>query len=659
MPLFKVSVESDVPASAIVLSTAPTEAEALAEVRLLQSRARVNWRRGLTAIGAVEAPYEIWAQKAPIGWTVSLYALIPISAIISLVAEDSESVNQTVAERQSAGLIKWAYRGIPVGEYKEPIPTSWSNQLPDEPTSTSLDMSTFGTYPGQSVTLSSDVTGEDTPVGNLEFRDQVTNAVIVPTTLEPDPVTAGLAHAQATVVLPAGVYDVQAVFLGSDGYQTSSSTPITLTVAKISSTTTITPPTPPIYAGQSVSLSVYVTHGVPSAAKPTGTITLFEGLTVVGSTQLNTSGPFSAGSFSLGTLPPGTYSFTVQYSGDAIHNGSSNTVVGVQVLQAPTTIYAVITQTNETPFPPEQPEFSQTVRINAIVTSVVPGTVPTGTVTFKEGMTTLGTGAMVAFPGLGDNVAKAFLDKADFTVATHSSLTAEYPGNPSFAASTSGPQSVIVSKAFTSVNAFSANSPTVFGQTAFFDATVGVQSPGTITPFQQYGVGGSVSYKDSGVVTVNFDGTGHAIRSVSNLPVGTNEVGVTYFATAEFNNSFNSFPHVVQKANTTIVVHKSPDPSGAFQNVNLSATVSVVAPGAGTVTGTVSFEADDNIFGPLFLGSSAVSSGSASFLVLYNTFPIYAWYFGLTLTGNIKATYSGDSNFNSSVGTTPYTVFPF
>jgi hypothetical protein len=304
--------------------------------------------------------------------------------------------------------------------------------------------------------------------------------------------------------------------------------------------------------------------------------------------------------------------------------------------------------------------FSQPVRLNALVTSGVPGTVPTGTVTFKEGLTVLGVGELSPSPDQGDNVAKAFFDKLDFTVANHTSLTAEYAGNASFASSTSGTQSLNVGKASTSVNAFSLNSPTVFNQQADFTATVAVLPPATKTPFQQYGTAGSVTYKDVAVAVTNFNGTGDALRFPSSLPVGTNEVGVSFIATAEFNSSFSSFPHVVQKASVQIAVGKVPDPSTAFQDVTLTAYLVPVAPGAGTITGNVTFEALDSVFGTFFLGTVSVSSGTAVLVVPYFDFPIYAWYFGITLTGNVRATYSGSTNFNAGVGTSSqYTVFPF
>jgi len=640
MPLFKVSVESQIPVSAVVISNAPTEALALAEVRLLQSRARVNWKRGLVALGAIEAPYEIWAQKNVGGsFTVSLYALIPIFSLSSTIAEDSETVQRAVQDLQASGLIPWTYRGVPVGDYREPIPTFWSNQQPDIVTFTESFLSTNALYPGQGVTLSADISGEETPAGNLEFRDQLTGALIIPTTLEPDAITNGIAHAQAVVVLPSGVYSIYATFLGSDGYQPSSSTPNTLTIAKLGTDVVITPPTPPIYAGQSVSLNVTVINGEPNLPAPTGILTLFEGATVTGSTQLVSS----SGTFSLGALPPGTYSFTVQYEGDGTHDGSSNSVSGITVLQVPTSMG--ISVLDAFGFPISAAVFSQTVRIYTTVTSGVDGTIPTGTVTFKEGVTVLGVGA-VSPVSESTNTASAYIDIANFSVGTHSSLTAAYGGNASFAASVSGSTFVVVSKASVFINAYSVNSPTTFGQTAVFDATVSAQPPATLAPFQLYGVAGSVTYvvqgSGGGPVVVNFDGTGHAVRSVGGLSPGAKVVDVTFSATAEYNSGFVSFPHVVTKANTTTNIFQfTPNPAAWYYNTSIACTVIPVAPGSGTVTGTVSFSVYDQVYwGNLFLGTGTMMGGTAG--ISFN------WFILASDNYLYTALYNGDSNFNSS-----------
>jgi hypothetical protein len=652
MPLFKVSAGSEIPVSAVVTSHARTMEAALEEVRGLQARARINWSRAGKPIGAIEAPYEIWAVQEKDGsFTVSLTAVIPIIAQQVVIAEDPEAVQNAVSDRQTSGLIQWLYRGVPIGEYREEIPTFWSNQQPELQTASVLSLSQVSLFPGQSVMLSADVSASETPSGNVEFVDTTAGGfgTIALTPLEKDAVTHGLAHASAVVVMPEGVYNVRANYLGSDGFQPAQSLVTALSVAKVSTSVVVTPPTPPLFAGQSFSLGVQINHAVPAAPAPTGVITLFQGSTVLASKQVVPSSTFSNESFGLGTLAPGTYSFTVQYDGDSIHQGSSAVVSGITVQQATTTaVLSVLNPSSGAALTTSV--FSQPVRLRAVVTSVVDGTRPTGTVTFKRGGVTIATTSLIPDTSTS-NQSRAEVLVSNLSVTTHS-LTAEYGGGASFAAATSPAVSFTVNKASVSVVATSANSPTRFGAATQFTASVVPVSPATVSPFQQYGTAGSVSYKDTATAVVNFNSSGQATRSISNLAVGANEVGVTFVATAEFNQGFNSFLHVVNKADTVTTLASNQAPVSYWMTFRLLSTVASVSPGVGIPTGTVSFSVlDPYFFGDLFLGSANLVNGACE---------ITTSFFALvTDTYQFKATYSGSANQNPSVQTFNLQVFGF
>lgn len=653
MPLFKVSAGSEVPVSAVVTSNARTMEDAISEVRGLQSRARVNWMRAGKHIGAIlPASYEIWAVKAPDGsWTVSLTATIPILAQQTVIAEDSEAVQQAVSERQTSGLIQWTYRGIPIGEYKEEIPTYWSNQQPELVTASSLALSDDSVYPGQGVVLTAEVTAEETPVGNVEFVDSTPGGagVIALTPLEPDPLVKGISRAATVAVLREGSFSVQARYLGSDGFQGAQSPSSPLTVAKIPTSLLLSPPSPPMYAGQSFSLGVLVNQSAPGAPPPTGVVTLFQGTTVLASKQVIPSTSSASESFSLGALPPGTYSFTVQYDGDNVHGGSSSSVSGITVQQATTTtVLSTLLPSQETAL--SSSVFSQLVRLRAVVTSVVPGTRPTGTVTFKRGGSTVVTVNLVPDTSTSDQ-SRAEATVSSFPIGSHS-LTAEYGGNASFAASTSSSVSFSVGKASVSISAVSLNNPTRFGAEAQFSTSVLPASPATVSPFQQYGTGGSVTYKDTSVAVVNFNAQGQAVRSVSNLTTGAKEIGVTFDATAEYNFASTSFLHVVNKADTTTTLISSQSPVSWAINFRLISTVSSVAPGVGVPTGTVSFSVfDPYYYGSLFLGTANLSGGSCELTV--NFFAL------ITDTYQFTASYSGSANQNPSSQTFNLQVFGY
>jgi hypothetical protein len=90
---------------------------------------------------------------------------------------------------------------------------------------------------------------------------------------------------------------------------------------------------------------------------------------------------------------------------------------------------------------------------------------------------------------------------------------------------------------------------------------------------------------------------------------------------------------VVNLANTTSALASAPNPSVFGQSVTFTATVSVVAPGAGTPTGSVTFY--DN--------GTSLSSGTLSGSVA--TCVTNALTVGMHI---ITATYSGSFNFTSS-----------
>src|SRR5207248_3108285 len=115
--------------------------------------------------------------------------------------------------------------------------------------------------------------------------------------------------------------------------------------------------------------------------------------------------------------------------------------------------------------------FGQAVTFTATVTAVAPGAgTPTGTVTFKDGTTTLGTGALSG--------GQATFTTSALSVTTHT-ITATYGSDTNFNSSTSSALSQVVNKADTTTAVVSAANPSKFGQSVMFTATVSVTSPGS------------------------------------------------------------------------------------------------------------------------------------------------------------------------------------
>ena len=94
----------------------------------------------------------------------------------------------------------------------------------------------------------------------------------------------------------------------------------------------------------------------------------------------------------------------------------------------------------------------------------------------------------------------------------------------------------------------------------------------------------------------------------------------------------------VTKANTSLVLTTTPNPSNHNQAVQLQAVVSAVAPGAGTATGTVEFRENGTL-----LGTATLVNGVAT---LNKSFK--------RGTHPLTATYAGNANFNGSSGTSTH-----
>jgi hypothetical protein len=155
----------------------------------------------------------------------------------------------------------------------------------------------------------------------------------------------------------------------------------------------------------------------PATGVPGGTVSFKDGATTLGSaTLVNGSATFTTSG-----LAAGSHSLSAVYGGSANFAASTSAAVTQTVNLANTT-----TSLSSTPNPST---VGQTVTLTATVRPVAPGTgVPGGTVSFKDGATTLGSATLV-------NGSATFNTSA--LVAGSHSLTAVYGGSATFAGSTS------------------------------------------------------------------------------------------------------------------------------------------------------------------------------------------------------------------------------
>jgi hypothetical protein len=138
------------------------------------------------------------------------------------------------------------------------------------------------------------------------------------------------------------------------------------------------------------------------------------------------------------------------------------------------------------------------VTATAVLTVVSPGVgIPTGSVTFADGSTVLGSATLVSGGG-GDQATFT----TPFTTGTHW-ITATYDGDADFASSTSSSATLAVAEGSTVVSLSSSPNPAVAGENVTLTAVATPRAPSTQEPT------GSVQFYDGttllGTAPVKFD----------------------------------------------------------------------------------------------------------------------------------------------------------
>lgn len=268
--------------------------------------------------------------------------------------------------------------------------------------------------------------------------------------------------------------------------------------------------------------------------------------------------------------------------------------------------------------------FGQPVTFTATVAVVSPGTgTPTGTVTFKDGSTTLGT-----------DVLKNGKLTATFTTSTLAhgahSITAVYEGDSVDAGSTSGPINLFVKNA-TTVTLTPSLNPVGVGHPETFTATIKVLRPGAIPAT------GTVTFRDGNVTLRTVDlkptnGVATAVFTTSALKFGTHSITATYNGNINDFGSRSPALSVVVHKPTSVTLTATANPLTAGRSETFTAIVKLVSPGIGIPTGTVTFKDGTTILG---IGKLSTVNGVAK--TTFTTSKLAAG------THAITATYNGDA----------------
>jgi hypothetical protein len=265
------------------------------------------------------------------------------------------------------------------------------------------------------------------------------------------------------------------------------------------------------------------------------------------------------------------------------------------------------------------------------LTANVTGSAPTGSVNFKDGVTSISGCSAVSLSGSG-NTRTAQCTTSTLTAGSHS-IVAAYSGDAANAASTSATLTQSVNKATSTTGLATSLTPSTVGTSVTFTATVSGSAPT-----------GSVNFKDgansvSGCSAVSLSGSGNvrtATCASSALSVGTHSMTAAYAGDANNAGSTSgTLSQVVNKAASSTTLASSTNPATVGANVTFTASVTGYAP-----TGSINFKDGANSIS----GCSAVSlSGSGNTRTAQCTTS--------TLTAgshSIVAAYGGDASNNAS-----------
>lgn len=291
-----------------------------------------------------------------------------------------------------------------------------------------------------------------------------------------------------------------------------------------STTTTLNSSSSTSVYGSSVTFTATVTPFVAGAAM-TGSVTFFNGAVAIGSGSITWNSLMHIGTatVSTATLPGGSRSIKAAYSGDSNYSPS----ISSAFTQTVNTKTQVVTLNGSNSI-----VYGQPVTLSVSIPIPTTGTVPaTGTITFKDGSTTLGTATLLPGVGVSAPSAQTSLTVISLSVASHG-LTASYPGDSNYSSATSSTLSVMVSKASSSTALTSSVNPSALCQSVTFTASVSATSPGSGTPT------GTVTFtvNSTPVSTPTLVG-GVATYSTSSLAQGSNTIGVSYSGDSNFNTS--------------------------------------------------------------------------------------------------------------------------
>lgn len=432
----------------------------------------------------------------------------------------------------------------------------------------------------------------------------------------PVPVANGTAVSPTTSTLSTGSHTIGASYGGDGNLLASTASARTLTVGKAQTTTALASSGSPTVTGEPVTFTATVAVVAPGGDDLAGGVQ-FD----VDGEPYGTAVPLDGDTaeLTISNLRPGNHQVKATYNGNADFASSSSAETTHGVNRAETTVGL---QTSNPDAVAGEP-----LTFTAEVDVVGPGAGnPTGVVQFASDGEPIGDPVPI-------NNGAATSPPTGLDAGAHV-ITADYQGDADFAGNTAQ-LTQEVAAAHTTTTVTTSPNPSVVGQPVTVRAVVAPVAPARGTP------GGAVQFTidgEPGAFATLEDGASQIV--LSDLGRGSHEITATYFSADPNFVTSTSDPasHTVNKAATKTVVESSAPTSVFGQPVTFTASVSVVAPGAGSPSGTVTFTNGSTV-----LGTAPVSSATGfQASITTDALPVGQH--------AVVATYDGDDSFLASSG---------